>query len=272
MSVHVPVAGVRCAVMASLTLECAAKSDVGRRKNNEDSVYVSPRLAAVADGVGGAAAGEVASGWIIQALQPLDKSKLGGPLEAALRDAITWGNETIGFVGRNRPHMSGMSTTLTAVALANDGTYALANIGESRTYTPRDAELKQLSRDDSFVQHMIDEGHLTVEQARRHPSRSLVLEALDGRPDRRAVIQTLAAQEHDRLLLCSDGLSDVVEPAALRDALITHASRDACVDALVALALANGARDNVSAIVIDVLPRDDPATAWPVQLAPDEST
>src|SRR4051812_29459324 len=266
MSVHVPVAGVRCAVMASLTLECAAKSDVGRRKNNEDAVYASPRLAAVADGVGGAAAGEVASGWIIQALQNLDKSKLGGPLETALRDAIAWGNETIGFVGSNRPQMSGMSTTLTAVALANDGTYAFANIGDSRTYLLREGELTQLSRDDSFVQHMIDEGHLTVEQARRHPSRSLVLEALDGRPDRRAVIQTLAAQEHDRLLLCSDGLSDVVEKDALLKQLVAHESPDACVDALVHLALESGARDNVSAIVVDVVPRSDPASAWQSQL------
>src|SRR4051794_27331489 len=272
MSVHVPVAGVRCAVMASLTLECAAKSDVGRRKNNEDAVYASPRLAAVADGVGGAAAGEVASGWIIQALQQLDKTRLGGPLEIALRDAIAWGNETIGFVGSNRPQLSGMSTTLTAVALANDGTYAFANIGDSRTYLLRDGELKQLSRDDSFVQHMIDEGHLTVEQARRHPSRSLVLEALDGKPDRRPVITTLAACADDRLLLCSDGLSDVVEHAALERVLLAHPSRDDCVDALVDLALESGARDNVSAIVVDVVPRSDPATAWQSVLEPDEST
>ena len=98
-----------------------------RRKNNEDAVYSSPRLAAVADGVGGAAAGEVASGWIIQALQNLNKSRLGGPLGDALRDAIAWGNETIGFVGADHPQMSGMSTTLTAVALGNDGTYTFAN-------------------------------------------------------------------------------------------------------------------------------------------------
>jgi serine/threonine protein phosphatase PrpC len=261
---------VRFAQMSALTLECTARSHVGRRKNNEDAVYTSPRLAAVADGVGGAAAGEVASGWIIQALQKLDKSRLGGPLEIALRDAIGWGNETIGFVGSNRPQMSGMSTTLTAVALANDGTYALANIGDSRTYLLRDGELKQLSRDDSFVQHMIDEGHLTVEQARHHPSRSLVLEALDGKPDRRPVISMLAACADDRLLLCSDGLSDVVDLVALQDVLTTYESRPACVDALVHLALESGARDNVSAIVIDVVPRSDPATAWQSQL--DSST
>jgi len=253
-------------VIATLSLECAARSHIGRRKNNEDAVYWSPRLAAVADGVGGAAAGEVASGWIIQALQNLDKSRLGAPLGDALRDAIAWGNETIGFVASNRPQMSGMSTTLTAVALANDGTYTFANIGDSRTYLLREGDLTQLSRDDSFVQHMIDEGHLTVEQARRHPSRSLVLEALDGKPDRRPVITTLAGCADDRLLLCSDGLSDVVEHDGLQAVMLEHASRDACVDALVHLALENGARDNVSAIVIDVVPARDPATAWQSQL------
>ena len=122
------------------------------------------------------------------AAEPRQVAGSAGRWTIALRDAIAWGNETIGFVGANRPQMSGMSTTLTAVALANDGTYTFANIGDSRTYLLRDGELKQLSRDDSFVQHMIDEGHLTVEQARRHPSRSLVLEALDGKPDRRPVI------------------------------------------------------------------------------------
>ena len=255
-------------VIATLSLECSARSHIGRRKNNEDAVYWSPRLAAVADGVGGAAAGEVASGWIIQALQNLDKSRLGAPLGDALRDAIAWGNETIGFVASNRPQMSGMSTTLTAVALANDGTYTFANIGDSRTYLLREGDLTQLSRDDSFVQHMIDEGHLTVEQARRHPSRSLVLEALDGKPDRIPVITSLIACPEDRLLLCSDGLSDVVELDALQKLLVAHESRDACVDALVHLALDSGAHDNVSAIVIDVVPRSDPTTAWPLQLDP----
>jgi protein phosphatase len=248
--------------MSALTLECATRTDIGRRKQNEDAVYASPRLAAVADGVGGAAAGEVASQWIIQPLIQLDKCRLGGPLDDALLAAIVWGNETIGFIADCRPHMSGMSTTLTAVALANDGTYALANIGDSRTYLLRDGELTQLSRDDSLVQQLVDAGHLTAEQARRHPSRSLVLEALDGRPERRPAMRTLAARSGDRLLLCSDGLSDVVDQSALEATLTAQESRTECADELVALALQSGARDNVSAIVIDVIPRSDPATAW----------
>jgi serine/threonine protein phosphatase PrpC len=248
--------------MTALTLECESRSDVGRRANNEDAVFASPRIAAVADGVGGAAAGEVASGWIIEALNQLDKSRLSSPLPAAVADAVAWGNDTIRFVGEARPETAGMSTTLTAIALAEDGTYVLVNIGDSRTYLLRDGALTQLSRDDSLVQQLIDGGHLTVEQARRHPARSLVLEALDGDPDRRPAIEALAARAGDRLLLCSDGLSDVVEDDALAAVLIEEAARPACADRLVELAMEHGARDNVSVVVVDVVPRVDAATGW----------
>jgi protein phosphatase len=241
--------------MTALALECATRSDVGRRRNNEDAVYASPRLAAVADGVGGHNAGEVASSWAIQALVQLDKTRLDKPLAAALEEAVAWGNQTIGFIAQCRPETAGMSTTLTAVALSDDGAYVLANIGDSRTYLLRDGALTQLTRDDSFVQYMIDGGHLTVEQARRHPSRSLVMEALDGGPERRPAILTLAAWAGDRLLLCSDGLSDVLDDEALAGLLSRHADRGACAEALVAAALAGGGRDNVSVVVADVVAR-----------------
>jgi protein phosphatase len=238
--------------MTALALECATRSDVGRRRNNEDALYASPRLAAVADGVGGHNAGEVASQWAIHALVQLDKTRLDKPLATALEEAVAWGNETIGFIAQCRPETAGMSTTLTAVALSDEGAYVLANIGDSRTYLLRDGALTQLTRDDSFVQYMIDGGHLTIEQARRHPSRSLVLEALDGGPDRRPAILTLAAWPGDRLLLCSDGLSDSLEDGAIAKLLTGHADREECADRLVAAALAAGARDNVSVIVADV--------------------
>ena len=147
--------------MSGLALECAARNDIGRRANNEDAVYISSRVAAVADGVGGAAAGEVASHRIVDSLALLDKSRLEIPLDAALENAIAWGNESIGFIASCRPQLAGMSTTLTAVALSDEGTYVIANIGDSRTYLLRDGELTQLSRDDSLVQDLIDAGHLT---------------------------------------------------------------------------------------------------------------
>jgi PPM family protein phosphatase len=251
--------------MSALALSCAVRTDTGPvRPHNEDAAFATARLAAVADGVGGHAAGEVASRTVVGALASLEKAWVDEPLEVAFARAVEEGNDRIAFIAECRPETAGMGTTLTAVALYGD--YLVANIGDSRTYLLRDGELTQLSRDDSFVQHMIDEGHLTVEQARRHPSRSLVLEALDGKPDRRPVITSLAACAHDRLLLCSDGLSDVVDLQALQEVLTTHESRPACVDALVHLALESGARDNISAIVIDVVPRSDPATAWQSQL------
>jgi protein phosphatase len=255
--------------MLALMLECTARSEVGRRANNEDAVYASPRLAAVADGVGGAAGGEVASQWIIQALTQLDKSRLGESLDVALERAIAWGNETIRFIADCRPQLAGMGTTLTAIALTNEGSYVLANIGDSRTYLLRDGGLRQLSRDDSFVQQLIDAGHLTAEQARTHPSRSLVLEALDGDPQRRPTTDRIAARRGDRLLLCSDGLSDVVDHSTLETVLTAHPSRANCADELIERALAAGARDNISAIVIDVAPRHDPATAWQAPLTVD---
>src|SRR5262249_38275984 len=156
--------------MTGLALECAARSDVGHRKNNEDALYLSPRVVAVADGVGGHAAGEIASWWAIEAIAGLDKRRLGKPLDAALLAAVAWGNQTIGFIAECQPQTAGMSTTLTALAVSDDGAYVLANIGDSRTYLLRGGELTQLTRDDSFVQYMVDGGQLTLEQARRHPS------------------------------------------------------------------------------------------------------
>ena len=169
--------------VTGLILECTARTDVGRRSNNEDTVFASPRLAAVADGVGGAAAGEVASRTLINALVHVDKCRLEGRLEDALAAGIARGNEAIGFMASCRPGMAGMSTTVTAVALGDDGC-VVANVGDSRTYLLRDGVLTQLTHDDSWVQLMIDSGELTPEAARDHPQRSLVLAALDGEPDR----------------------------------------------------------------------------------------
>ena len=246
--------------MTGLMLECSARSDVGRRPNNEDSVFVSPRLAAVADGVGGSAAGEVASRTLIVALMHVDKCRLQGRVEDALSEGIARGNQAIGFIAGCRPAMAGMSTTVTAVALGDDG-YVVANLGDSRTYLLRDGALTQLTHDDSWVQLMIDSGELTPEAARDHPQRSLVLAALDGEPDRAPSLTTFAARPGDRLLLCSDGLSDVLDDATIA-ATLRGASRAECAGRLIDLALAAGGPDNISAVVADVARRDDPTAAW----------
>jgi protein phosphatase len=240
-----------------LKLEYAVRSDRGRvRANNEDAVFASSRVAAVADGVGGHAAGEVASRAVIDALTHMDESRLAGPVDSNLQAAVASGNEAIAFIASSRPSLAGMSTTLTALALGDDE-YAIANIGDSRTYLFRDGRLTQLTRDDSYVQDLIDGGHLTAEAARRHPQRSLVLKALDGDDGREPTLLTTEARVGDRLLLCSDGLSDMVDDADLEVALAI-ASREGCADRLIDMALAAGGRDNVSVIVADVLsrPRD----------------
>ena len=248
-----------------LLLEPAARTDVGRRRNNEDAVFATHRLAAIADGVGGAAGGEVASQAMIGVLMHLEKCRLERTLEEDLAATIAWGNDRIGFLAACRPELTGMSTTLTAVALADDGAYAIANVGDSRTYLLRDGRLTRLTRDDSLVQALIDRGALTEAEARRHPQRSLVLEALDGTPPREPrLVAHVAARPGDRLLLCSDGLSDALDDDAIAADLRREPAPGRCADALVAHALAAGARDNVTVVVADVVvARPDAAPIWP---------
>ena len=248
--------------MTALSFSAAVRTDVGPvRRNNEDTAYASPRLAAVADGVGGAAAGEVASRAAIDALAHLDRCRVDEPLDRALAAAVAKGNAAIGFIAGCRPRMAGMSTTLTAVALDDDG-YLVTNVGDSRTYLLRDGTLRRLTRDDSLVQRLVDSGAVTPAEARTHPQRSLVLDALDGDPERRPpAVTPVAARAGDRLLLCSDGLSDALDDERIAE-LLGIAAREECAERLVAAALAAGARDNVSVVVADVAPRRDPAAGW----------
>ena len=247
--------------MPGLALESAVRTDRGLvRPVNEDSVFASPRMAVVADGVGGSAAGEVASAVAMNELILMDKSRLPGSLDEVLADAVLAANESVGFVSECRPHMAGMSTTLTAVALGEDD-YAIANVGDSRAYLLRGGELTQLTRDDSYVQALIDQGALDPDAARSHPQRSVVLAALDGHPDRSATVDGLSARRGDRLLLCSDGLSDLVPDDEIARALAVP-FREESAQELLDLALAAGGRDNISVVVADVVERADPASGW----------
>jgi protein phosphatase len=248
-------------VAAPLRLAPSVRSDTGRRSNNEDNAFASPRLAAVADGVGGHAAGEEASRAAIDALITLDKCRLQEPLPESLERAVRDGNERIGFLAECRPQFAGMATTLSAVALADDGTYAIANIGDSRIYLLRDGALTQLTRDDSLLQQLIELGQVKPEDAPRHPQRNIVLEVLDGDPKRSPEVRTLRAQAGDRLLLCSDGVSDVLRPEAIAEVL-RDAPLDDCSQQLVDRALAAGSRDNVTAVVVDVVPAAGAESGW----------
>lgn len=247
--------------MPALAFESAVRSDVGRRPNNEDAVFATGRLAVLADGVGGAAGGEVASGWIVNAFINLDKSRLARPLAEAMREALRWGNEAIGFIADCRPHLAGMGTTVTAAAMTNDGDVLLLNVGDSRTYLFRAGRLRQLTHDDTLVQTLVDSGAITAADAGRHPQRSIIIDAIDGQPRPAPDVVSLQAIPGDRLLLCSDGLSDVVDDQGIATALRSQSPED-CARALVDLALRAGSRDNVSVIVADIMTRADPSAGW----------
>ena len=236
-------------------------SEVGRRENNEDAVFASPRLVAVADGVGGAAAGEVASRLTILKMMGLDKRRLVGPLERELGETVADANAVIAFASCCDPRHAGMSSTLTAVALSNDGAYLVANVGDSRTYLLRDERLQRLTRDDSLVQRLIDEDALSEDDARRHPHRSVILEALDGVDRRLPAVRAVQARRGDRLLLCSDGVTDYLADAEVAD-LLRIDDATVAVRQLVQSALERGSPDNLTALIADVVIRTHSRNGW----------
>ena len=247
--------------MSALMMRPAIASELGPRANNEDAAFASSRLAAVADGVGGAIAGEIASGLAINKIGSLDKSRLEHPLPQEVATVVADANEAIDFVISYDAGFAGMGTTLTAVALSNEGEYVVANVGDSRAYLLRDGLLLRLTRDQSLVQMLIDRGAISEEDARRHPQRSVVLEVLDGVERLLPPIESLGARQGDRLLICSDGVTDYVTDGDLERAL-GEPTPAAAVHKLTRLALDLGARDNVTAIVADVVPRTDPCDGW----------
>jgi PPM family protein phosphatase len=238
----------------TLVLRYAARSDVGLvRSNNEDSVYAGARLLALADGMGGHAAGEVASQLVIAALAHLDDDEPGGDLLAKLDAAVHSGNSAIAAQVEMEPDLEGMGTTLTAILFAGNR-IGMVHIGDSRGYMLRDGELTQITKDDTFVQTLVDEGRITKEEAHSHPQRSLIMRALTGHE----VEPTLTMREvrlGDRYLLCSDGLSDPVSDETILDALKISDVTDSA-DRLIELALRGGGPDNVTVVVADVVDND----------------
>jgi protein phosphatase len=238
----------------SLVLRYAARSDRGLiRGNNQDSVYAGPRLLAVADGMGGHAAGDVASKVIIAALEHLDDDTPSGDMLQMLRAAVHEGSEHLREVIREAPQLEGMGTTLTAILFAG-GRLALCHVGDSRAYLLRDGVLTQITHDDTFVQTLIDDGRITPEEANSHPQRSLLLRALNGQ-DVEPDLSMREARIGDRYLLCSDGLSGVVSEETMAEAL-KDPDPQSTADRLIELALRSGGPDNITVIVADVLDDD----------------
>jgi protein phosphatase len=238
----------------TLVLRYAARSDRGLvRANNEDSVYAGARLLALADGMGGHAAGEVASQLVIAALAHLDDDEPGGDLLGKLDTAVRAGNAAIADHVHMEPDLEGMGTTLTAILFAGNQ-LGLVHIGDSRGYLLRDGELTQITKDDTFVQTLVDEGRITAEEAHSHPQRSLIMRALTGH-EVEPTLTMREARAGDRYLLCSDGLSDPVSDETILEALqIPDVAESAY--RLIELALRGGGPDNVTVVVADVVDYD----------------
>src|ERR1700734_1295458 len=250
----------------TLELRYAVRSDVGLlREGNEDSAYAGPRLLAVADGMGGHAAGEVASALTIASMADLDSAKDDGDLVGELSAAVNTANAKLQEKIVANPAVDGMGTTLTAL-LWSDGHAAVCHIGDSRGYLLRDGELYQITHDHTLVQSLVDEGRISADDVSTHPQRSLLLRALDGRSAAEPDLSVHEAQPGDRYLLCSDGLSGVVSDETLRETLATIADPEAVTRQLIELALVGGGPDNITCIVADVT--DSGTTRLPPTMVP----
>ena len=240
----------------ALTLRFAARSDVGHlREGNEDSGYASPHLLVVADGMGGAAAGEVASSVAVSAMAALDEdAPTGDLLEAFAATVSRIENQLAGLV-EAEPGLRGMGTTLTAV-LRDDSRLGLVHVGDSRGYLLREGKLERITRDHTLVQSLIDSGRLTEGEATTHPQRNVLTRVLDGGHPTEADLSIREVREGDRLLLCSDGLSGVVSTDTIGATLLANDDPQDAVDELVDLALRGGGPDNITCVVADVVASD----------------
>ncbi|MFI5938285.1 PP2C family protein-serine/threonine phosphatase [Actinoplanes sp. NPDC051494] len=236
----------------SFVLRAVAASDQGLvRSNNEDAVFVGSRLLVVADGMGGLPAGELASEILVNAVSVVDDlPDTGEPLQDLIA-ALGTANERIQAAVKDDDARDGMGTTVTALMLAGDRAAAL-NVGDSRCYLVREGVLTQITKDDTYVQALVDQGVLAPEDARRHPQRALVTQAVQGGPFRPAG-RMVPVQAGDRFLLCSDGLSDYVDDEVIAATLRSFADRQVCATELIARTLEAGAPDNVTVIVVDVV-------------------
>ena len=243
---------------APLRLHYSAISDVGRvRKDNQDSGYAGPWLLAVCDGVGGSARGDIASGTAVSELRRLDAEPttpaqqqgddLLDRVTAALHDA----HVEIGRLVDDDPAINGTSTTAT-VALFDGHRLGVGHVGDSRAYLFRGGEISQLTTDHTFVQSLIDDGRITADEARVHPHRNLILKALDGVHEAEPDLFVLEVVAGDRVLLCSDGASGVLDDGRLADILSMGTPDFAAVE-LVRASLEAGSSDNVTCLVADVL-------------------
>ena len=249
-----------------IALRYAARSNVGLgpKSRNEDSAYAGPHLLVLADGMGGHAAGDVASSMVVGEMVHLDGESHGSDdaLEL-LAHSLRTANQGLHEAMEGNAELEGMGTTVVAM-LRTGNKMALANIGDSRGYLLRGGTLTQITRDHSYVQSLLDEGRITPEEAEHHPQRSLVTRVLTGHEGDEPDLSMREARPGDRYLICSDGLSDFVAGDTIEEVMTEGLGTGATAERLIEIALRAGTRDNVTVIVGDVVDLeqgDAPSTA-----------
>jgi protein phosphatase len=239
--------------------EEAVRTDTGRQRNaNEDSLFTDAPLFVVADGMGGAQAGEVASR---AAAESFAQNLPSGPPERLLEDTIEGANRTIHELARKDPSLAGMGTTITAALVDLDAEeVAIGHVGDSRAYRLRDGKFEQLTRDHSLVEEMRRKGQLTDAQAEDHPQRSIITRALGPEPEVEVDLRTVPALAGDVFLICSDGLTTMLDDEKIAHVLGRATSLQSAVKALVDEANRAGGRDNIT-VVLFRLDDEDAGTA-----------
>ena len=242
--------------MSANFFNTSARSAIGLvRQGNEDSAFVSPQLIAVADGMGGHAAGEVASRIAVQVLHRLTPTLTATDIdEDSVSDLLMHSlhsiDEEIAAVAEEEIEKRGMGTTLTAL-LVRDNHIALLHVGDSRCYRLRASALEQLSNDHTVIQELLDQGAISEAEAAEHPQRSMLTQALRGDGDVTPVLQVYEVKKGDRFLLCSDGLSGVLTEKEIKIGL-KKSDKDEAVKFLVDATYVNGAPDNVTVLIADI--------------------
>lgn len=249
----------------AIAFSFAARSDIGlTRATNQDSGYAGPHLLAVADGMGGAAGGDIASSVALAHLVPLDGDSHGSDdLLDHLGNALENAHEDLGEYVAQYPELAGLGTTVVAM-LRSGSTAAMVHIGDSRAYLLRDGVLHQVTTDHTFVQFLVDTGQITPEEAETHPQRSIILRAL-GDNSTALDLDTTVRQLNvgERWLLCSDGLSGMVSYDTIAETLNEVDDVGECADRLLDLALRAGGQDNVTVILADIVDASTPTDNAP---------
>ena len=248
-------------------LRAGGATDVGLvRAHNEDNYLADERLFAVADGVGGHKAGEVASQTAVDTLQ----REFREPTTDGLIDAVKTANRTVWNLAEANPEQRGMGTTLTAVALVDENgeeRLALVNVGDSRAYLLQQGELEQLTEDHSLVEQLVREGQLTPEEAQVHPQRSIITRALGLDPEVEVDSWELTPYRGDRILLCSDGLTNEVTDDEIASTLRTVSDPNEAARQLIQEARDHGGSDNITCVIVDVVDDDNRAEEASAALA-----